>query len=72
MYSGRDSNTPIVDVVVTPATAIAGVTPIVTSRPASTLKPTKPTKAPTAETGLVREADVFWADIGCSLNDTAD
>ena len=72
MYSGRDSNTPIVEVVVTPATAIAGVTPIVTSRPASALKPTKPTKAPTAETGLVREADVFWADIGCSLNDTHD
>lgn len=72
MYSGRDSNTPMVEVVVTPATAMAGVTPIVTSRPASALKPTKPMKAPTAETGLVRRADVFWADIGCSLNDTSD
>ncbi|PZF58690.1 hypothetical protein DEI92_10950 [Curtobacterium sp. MCBD17_034] len=46
---------------------MAGVTPIVTSSPASTLKPTKPTRAPTAETGFV-----LWADIGCSLDDAPD
>ena len=39
---GQDSKMPIVDVAVTPATAMAGVTPMVTSRPARTLNPTKP------------------------------
>jgi hypothetical protein len=58
-YSGRLSKMPIELDAVTLLTASAGVTPIVTSRPARALKPTKPNRAPSTDVGLF-----FWADIG--------
>ena len=65
MYSGSESKTSIVEVVVTPSTAIAGVTPTVTRSPASVLNPMNPMNAPTPE----RFSCVAMRTLSCMRHD---